>query len=168
MKPKERFFTQDPYCRFHASGYRLQVPIIFHVVLVGSNYPFKRHQVPHFPQNLTHFSRFTPIFTHIFPVFVLYTPILTVFYISIFSIDPQFSLFYVRAACGNPVMLLPLRGSGFGIHLPPKIGSLGKTFLLASFQTLNSKWVRPFASNEGVYPKHNMLGGKSTPDMITN
>ena len=32
--------------------------------------------------------------------------------------------------------------------------------------TLNSKGVRPFASYEGTYPKHNMLEGKTTPNMI--
>ena len=28
--------------------------------------------------------------------------------------------------------------------------------------------IRPFASYEGIYPKHNTLEGKSTPNMITN
>ena len=37
----------------------------------------------------------------------------------------------LRAACGTPVMLLTRRGSGFGTQLPPEIGSLAKTFLLA-------------------------------------
>ena len=53
-------------------------------------YLFKKHRVPHFLPNLTHFSRLTPIFTHIFPVFALRTPILAVFYASRFFIDPQF------------------------------------------------------------------------------
>ena len=47
------------------------------------------------------------------------------FYASGFFIDPQFfSHFIFRAGCGTPVMLLSLRGSGFGKQLPPNIGSL--------------------------------------------
>ena len=60
----------------YASGYGLQVPIVVHVVSVEFHYPFKRHRVPHFLPNLTHFSRFPPIFDHIFLVFVLCTPVL--------------------------------------------------------------------------------------------
>ena len=60
-------------------GLGLQVSIIFHIVSVGSHYPFEKHWVPHFLPNLTHFSRLTPIFTHIFPVFVLCTLILEAF-----------------------------------------------------------------------------------------
>ena len=53
--------------------------------------PFKRHWVPHFLSNLTHFSRCPLIFTHIFPVFVICTTSLGSFFSSGFFIDPQFS-----------------------------------------------------------------------------
>ena len=99
--------------------------------------PFKRHWVPHFLPNLTHFSRLTPIFTSIFPVFVLCTPILAAFMLRASLLTPIFALFFIRAACGTPVMLLLLRDNGFRTQLPPKIGSLAKTFLLAL--SLNQK-----------------------------
>ena len=72
-------FTRDPNCRLYTSGYGLQVPIIFHVVLIGSHYPrvLKRDRVSHFLPNLTHFSPFTPIFTRTLAVFMLRTSLLT-------------------------------------------------------------------------------------------
>ena len=97
---------------------------------VGSHYPFKRHRVPHFLPNHIHFSPFTPIFTHIFPVFD-YVPHLWQFLcFGLFNDPPVFALFIFWAACRTPVMLLSLRGRGFGTQPPPKIGSIAKTFLL--------------------------------------
>ena len=86
-----------------------------------------------------------PIFSHISPIlidlrlfyphfssFCTMYPTFGSFYASIFFIDLQLVAYFIfRAACGTPVMLLSLRGSGFGTQLPPKIGSPAKTFLLA-------------------------------------
>ena len=76
---KRKAFNRDPKCGFYILGCRLQVPIIFHAILVGSHYPFNRHRIPSFlPDIITHFSRFTPIFTQILPVSVRFIPILAV------------------------------------------------------------------------------------------
>ena len=83
--------------------YRLQIPIIFHAVSVGSHYPFKRHRVPHFLPNLTHFSPFTPIFTHIFPVFVLCNPTLAVFMLRASLLTPQFLLYLPLTDCQRKI-----------------------------------------------------------------
>ena len=93
-------------------------------------YPFKRHRVPHFLRNLTHFSRFSPTFTHIFPVLVPCTPILAVLMLRASLLNPSFCSFYLLG-CLWHLSVLSSRGSGFGTQLPPKIGSLAETFLLA-------------------------------------
>ena len=126
---KRKVFTQNPKCGFHTSGYGLQVPIIFHVVLVGSHYPFKRHRVPIFSQIwlvLIDSHLFLPIFFQ----FLYYVPQFWQFF-GLLYWPPVFALFIFRAACGTRVVLLSLRGGSFGMQLPPKIGSLAKTFLLA-------------------------------------
>ena len=95
-----KVFTRDTKCGLHTSGYGLQVPIIFYVVSVGSHYLFKRHWVPHFLPNLAHISRLTPIFTHIFPVFVLCTPILATFMLQASLLTPIF--------CSGFSLLIPI------------------------------------------------------------
>ena len=55
-------------------------------------------------------------------------------------IDPQFLLFlFFQAACGTPVILLPLRGGGFRKQLPPKLNPWQKPFFwsppVTSFQS---------------------------------
>ena len=93
------------------------------------------HLFLHYLSNFTYFSRFTPIFTHIIPLFILCTPILAVVMLRAFLLNPIFAIFIFRAACGTPVMLLSLTCCGVGTQLPPKIGSLAKSFLLASSLT---------------------------------
>ena len=51
-----------------------------------------------------------------------------------------FAPFILLASCGTPVMLLPLRGGGFGTQLPPKIGSPAKAFLLAPRALITWFW----------------------------
>ena len=126
----------------------LQIPIIFHVVSVGSHYPFKRHRVPHFLPNVTHFSRLTPIFAHIFPVLYHSPQFWQFLCFGLLYWPPSFSLFIFRVACGTPVMLLSLRSSGFRTQLPPKIGSLAKTFLLAPFLRLVENFQNRACHNE--------------------
>ena len=112
---KRKVFTGYPYLGFHTSGYRLQVPMSFHVV----------------SPNLIHFSRSASILTT-FYWFLYYVPRFWQFLCSgLLYWPPIFTLFIFQAASGTPVMLLPLTDSGFGTQLPPKIGSLEKTFLLA-------------------------------------
>ena len=93
-RPKEWFSLGTLNVGFILRAIGLQVPINFHFVSVGPHYPFKRHRVPRFLLNLTHFSQFSPIFTHIFPVFVLCTPILAVFMLGASLWTPNFCSFY--------------------------------------------------------------------------
>ena len=73
---------------------------------------------------------FHPFLPHIFPVFALCTPIFADFMLQASLLTLSFCSFYLS---GTPVMLLSSRGSGFGTQLPPKVGSLVETFLLAPF-----------------------------------
>ena len=63
-----------------------------------------------FSQNLTHFSRFMPIFTHIFPVFVLCTQILTVFMLRASLLTPNFCSFYLSGCLWYPSEVAVLNG----------------------------------------------------------
>ena len=62
--------------------------------------PFQKAPGSHFFPNLTRFNRFTPIFTHIFPVFVLCAPILAVFRASLLT--PSFCSFYLSGCLWHP------------------------------------------------------------------
>ena len=104
------------------------VPIIFIIVSVGSFQ--KAPGSPFSPKSHSFGSIYTYLYLHVCSFCTMYLNFGS-FYASGFFIDPQYLLFIFRTACGTPVMLLSLRGSGFGTQLPPKIGSLAKTFLLA-------------------------------------
>ena len=66
----------------------------------------------------THFGRFTPTFTQIFPVFNA---------LGYFT-SPDFALIILQATRSTLVMGLSLRGGDFRKQLPQKIGSLAKTY----------------------------------------
>ena len=72
------------------------------------------------------FSRFTPTFTQIFPVLLLFTPIFEVFMLRATLLTPLYALSILWVTCSNLVTELSLNGSDFGIQRSPKIGSLAK------------------------------------------
>ena len=61
----------------------------------------------------------------------MYSNLDTVFMLWASLLTPNLCSFYISAACDTLVMLLSLRGDGFGLQLPSNIGFLVKTFLLA-------------------------------------
>ena len=128
---KRKVFTRDPKCRFHTSSYGLQVPIISMMCRVGPITLSKGTGFPFFPKSHSFYS----IYTYFYPYFSSFCtmyPNFGSFMLRASLLTPNFCFFFIfRTACGTPVVLQSLRGSSFGTQLPPKIGSLARTFLLA-------------------------------------
>ena len=94
-------FHPGPIMQVSYSGYGLQVSINFHIVSVGSHYPFNRHRVLHSLPNLTHFSQLTSIFTPIFPFLVLFTPIFRLFMPQVFALSNKKQKFTQGSWCNH-------------------------------------------------------------------